>query len=185
MGNDDQKPWIDFKQIKEDADIERVLELCGVLDGLKRQGAELVGWCPLGKADRHGKNDSFCFNTQKKAFQCFACKARGSILDFVGQFHGMGLREAATYVADASRNAQEYAPRAAALNDAVVRAAEAAEQSPESMEDFLQRLAEQAASGVTVVGVMTLAECLRRIKAKELHPRDVRCVNINELLFNH
>jgi|GEM_PF-4835387 len=184
MGSDEQKPWIDFKQIKETADIERVLELCGVLDGLQRQGAELVGWCPLGKADRHGKPDSFAFNTQKKTFQCFACKARGSILDFVGQFHGLGLREAATFVADATKTVEEYAPRAAAVNAAVMRAAEAAEQ-PESVENFLTRLTDQAVRSVTTVGVMTLAECLRRIKAKELHPRDVRCVNINELRVNH
>ena len=70
------------------------------------------------------------------------------------------------------------------VNAAVMQAADVAE-LPESVEGFLQRLTEQAVSGVTIVGVMTLAECLRRIKAKELRPRDVCCVDVTELRVNH
>jgi DNA primase len=42
----------------------------------------------------HGKRDSFSVNVEKKNFQCFACKARGSLLDFVAKFKGATLREA-------------------------------------------------------------------------------------------
>ena len=59
--------------------------------------AELTGWCPFG--EEHGKKDSFSMNVEKKTFQCFACKARGSLLDFVAKFRNIDLREAAQWVA--------------------------------------------------------------------------------------
>ena len=87
-----QEPWIDFQSIKDAADVERVLAHYGILEHLERRGDELVGWCPMG--EEHGKADSFAFNVAKKSFQCFACKARGSILDFTRKFHGSDLRTA-------------------------------------------------------------------------------------------
>jgi CHC2 zinc finger len=88
--------WIDFQSIKDAADVERVLDHCGILEHLERRGDELVGWCPLG--DEHGKADSFAFNVAKKSFQCFACKARGSILDFMRKYKESDLRTAATAI---------------------------------------------------------------------------------------
>jgi hypothetical protein len=85
--------WLDFKDIKARAHVRPVLEYFGILEHLEARGAELVGWCPLGK--EHGKADSFAFNVEKRSFQCFACKARGSVLDFIGKYQGVGLREAA------------------------------------------------------------------------------------------
>lgn len=91
--NSDKSDWIDFKQIKARADVRPVLEHFGILEHLEERGAELVGWCPFGK--EHGKADSFAFNTEKRSFQCFACKSRGSVLDFIGKHQGVSLRDAA------------------------------------------------------------------------------------------
>lgn len=91
-----QESWLDFQSIKDAADIERVLTHYGILEHLERRGDELVGWCPMG--EEHGKADSFAFNVPKKSFQCFACKARGSILDFTRKYHGSDLRTAALLV---------------------------------------------------------------------------------------
>jgi CHC2 zinc finger len=169
MSSDDQKPWIDFKQIKESADVELVLERCGVLDGLQRQGAELVGWCPLGKSDQHGKADSFAFNTQKKTFQCFACKARGSILDFVSRLQGVGLREAATFVLSAMQPV---------LSDAGNTAAAPVLATTE--------LPEIGSVSVKSIEFMTLDECLRRIQANSLKPQNVRCFDATAFVqFGH
>lgn len=88
--------WLDFKAIKEKADVRAVLSEFGLLEHLEAHGAELVGWCPFG--DEHGKKDSFSFNAEKKTFQCFACKARGSLLDFVAKFQNVDLRMAAQWV---------------------------------------------------------------------------------------
>lgn len=88
--------WLDFKAIKEKADVRAVLSEFGLLEHLEERGAELVGWCPFG--DEHGKKDSFSFNAEKKTFQCFSCKARGSLLDFVAKFQNVDLRVAAQWV---------------------------------------------------------------------------------------
>jgi hypothetical protein len=96
--NSDKSDWIDFKEIKARADVHPVLERFGILEHLEERGAELVGWCPFGK--EHGKADSFAFNVEKRSFQCFACKARGSVLDFIGKYRGVGLRDAAKIALD-------------------------------------------------------------------------------------
>jgi hypothetical protein len=95
MSSDTEKggDWLDFKEIKARVDVRPVLEYFGILEHLEARGAELVGWCPLGR--EHGKADSFSFNIEKKSFQCFACKARGSVLDFVAKHQGVSLRDAA------------------------------------------------------------------------------------------
>lgn len=90
--------WIDFKSVKTVAEVHPVLEHFGLLKYLEPHGAELVGWCPIGR--EHGQKDSFCFNIEKRSFQCFACKSRGSVLDFIAKYRGVNLREAAKIVLD-------------------------------------------------------------------------------------
>ncbi len=99
--------WLDFKAIKEQADVRKVLAHFGLLEYLEARGAELVGWCPFG--EEHGKKDSFSINVEKKNFQCFACKARGSLLDFVGKFQNGHLREAAHTVLGIMGGSEEQA----------------------------------------------------------------------------
>lgn len=94
MSNGDD--WLDFKEIKARLDARAVLSHLGLLEHLEERGAEWVGWCPFG--DEHGKKDSFAVNIEKKTFQCFACKARGSILDLVAQLRNCNLRGAAQLV---------------------------------------------------------------------------------------
>lgn len=92
----DEKEWIDFKAIKAKVEVKPVLEHFGILEYLEQRKDELVGWCPFGK--EHGKEDSFCFNVEKRSFQCFACKARGSVLDFIAKYTETDLRGAAKIV---------------------------------------------------------------------------------------
>lgn len=92
--NEGKGNWLDFEAIKASATVEGVLAHYGLLERLTRAGDELTGWCPLG-TKQHGKKDSFAFNVAKKTFQCFACKQRGSVLDFVAKYQGIHLRESA------------------------------------------------------------------------------------------
>ena len=92
--NEGKGNWLDFEAIKASATVEGVLAHYGLLERLTRAGDELTGWCPLG-TKQHGKKDSFAFNVAKKTFQCFACKQRGSVLDFVAKYQGVHLRESA------------------------------------------------------------------------------------------
>jgi hypothetical protein len=106
--------WLDFKEIKARAQVRPVLDRFGILGHLEERGSELVGWCPFGR--EHGKGDSFSFNVEKRSFQCFSCKSRGSVLDFVAKHQGVNLREAAKIVLDimgeggAAKPAEEQQP---------------------------------------------------------------------------
>ena len=91
--------WVSFTQVKEQVSIQQILEHYGLVEGLRSQkgGDELVGICPL---HQEGKA-SFHVSLSKNAFQCFGCKRKGNILDFVGYMEGLGPgqpREAALLI---------------------------------------------------------------------------------------
>jgi len=148
--------YLDFRKIKAEADIEAVLAHFELLDRLERQGKEWVGWCPLG-TKQHGKRDSFSFNIEKKAYQCFACKNRGSILDLAAALAGVQLREAAQLVAQISEGS----------------AARVAEAAP----------GRRADGGGHIVAndrpLMTLAEAVRGVEDGELDVRDLVVLDLS------
>ena len=70
--------WVDFKEIKEKVGIEGILKHYGLLDELtSRKNHELVGYCPIHDDAEYNKN-SFCCNTKKNNWRCFACGAGGN-----------------------------------------------------------------------------------------------------------
>jgi len=75
--------YLNFKHIKERTSVLSLLAFYGLHEQITAQPGkdEMAGRCPLGEPG-HGDETSFAFNIQKKTFQCFACKARGSVLDF-------------------------------------------------------------------------------------------------------
>lgn len=95
--------WMNFQEIKEKADARVVLSKFVSISDFEQRGAELVGCCPFGE---HGKKESFSFNVENKKFQCFSCKRKGSVLDFVMQMvafrekRSCDLREAGQMLMD-------------------------------------------------------------------------------------
>src|ERR1017187_4409946 len=81
--------WVDFQAVKQAVSIGQVFDRYGIK--LKRTGKELHGRCPIhqGKGD-----DSFRANTEKNAFQCFSCQAKGNVLDFVAAMEKCSIRDA-------------------------------------------------------------------------------------------
>ena len=73
--------WVDLKVVKELVSIEDVLRHYGILDDLERKGDQLVGCCPLHQGQAAKKH--FSANTARSIFQCFYCKCRGGVLEFV------------------------------------------------------------------------------------------------------
>src|SRR5580692_12925446 len=73
-----ERYWVDFKAIKQVVPIEAVLNRYAVK--LKRSGKELRGRCPIHKGEG---TDTFHANTDKNAFHCFSCNAKGNVLDLV------------------------------------------------------------------------------------------------------
>lgn len=90
--------FLDFNKIKADASVHIILSALGFHGHFDTKGDELNGQCVLGEP--HGKNDSLSFNTVKKQWQCFSCKRRGSMLDFVRYVNDCSLRDAASYIQD-------------------------------------------------------------------------------------
>jgi CHC2 zinc finger len=84
--------WVDFHLVKESVSMQMVLEHYGV-NGLRKNGSELRGRCPIHKGGDGSR--TFQVNVSKNVFQCFSCKARGNVLDFVAALEGCSVREAA------------------------------------------------------------------------------------------
>src|ERR1035441_8591047 len=87
--------WVDFKAIKEAVTLGQVLDRYGVK--LKRIGKELCGPCPIHQGDG---TRSFHANTEKNAFHCFSCQAKGNVLDFVAAMEKCSVRDAALKLKD-------------------------------------------------------------------------------------
>ncbi len=90
--------WIDRDKARAVPFVE-VLGALGLLDRLKAKGSNLQGPCPIGK--EHGKAD--CFGVEigaKQAYNCFACKSKGNVIDFVMAYKGVPFKEAATWLVE-------------------------------------------------------------------------------------
>jgi DNA primase len=90
-----ERNWVDFKAIKQAAMIEQVLDHYGLK--LKRSGKELRGPCPIHKGEG---TDTFHANTEKNAFHCFSCNAKGNVLDLVAAIEECSIRDAALKLKD-------------------------------------------------------------------------------------
>src|ERR1044071_10411853 len=88
---DAQKDWVDFRAVKQSVSMQALLDRYGI-NWLRKNNDELRGRCPIHKGD--GER-SFHVNTSKNAFQCFSCKARGNVLDFVAAMEKCSVRDAA------------------------------------------------------------------------------------------
>src|ERR1051326_6300061 len=83
--------WVDFSAVKRTVSLEAVLRHYQI-PGLRRHRDQLQGCCPIHRGQR---DDSFRAHLTKNVFQCFACQARGNVLDFVAAMERCSIREAA------------------------------------------------------------------------------------------
>ena len=91
-----RQTWVDFNALKQNVSMENILGHYGLLDGLRRvKEDELVGLCPFHEETR----GSLHVSVSKNAFQCFGCKRKGNILDFVAYKEGTNIRGAALLIA--------------------------------------------------------------------------------------
>jgi len=85
--------WVSFKDIKEKVSIDDILSHYNLIEGLKRKGNELIGYCPIHDKNHFNKS-SFSVNTKKNIWHCFSCGAGGNILDFVSVMENVEIRQA-------------------------------------------------------------------------------------------
>ncbi len=153
---------VDFRQVKEQVRFEQVLQYYGLLDGLRRKGEELVGYCPLHDERRYNK-DAFSVNTARNIFHCFACGASGNVLDFVCQRENLEPREAALalqerFLSDQPEAAKERQPRQRAKEREDAKSAEASE--------------DQVSEGGPVLVNPPLTFELKNLDSKHPYPND-------------
>ena len=79
-----------------------VLGELGLLDQLKIVGDEIRGKCPLCGGER-----SFSANPVKGMFQCFRCRKKKDVIDFVGFYRGVEPKQAAEWLVSLLPPAQE------------------------------------------------------------------------------
>lgn len=91
-----QDNWVDFKAIKAAVRIQAVLDRYQI-NWLRKSKDELRGRCPIHQGD--GEN-TFHVHLTKNAFNCFSCKARGNVLDFVAAMEKCSVRDAALKLKD-------------------------------------------------------------------------------------
>src|SRR5580700_10744096 len=85
-----QDNWVDFKAIKAAVSMQAVLDRYQI-NWLRKSGDELRGRCPIHQGE--GQN-TFHVHLAKNAFNCFSCKARGNVLDFVAAMEKCSVRDA-------------------------------------------------------------------------------------------
>jgi len=88
--------WVDFRVVKDAVSMEMALDHYGI-NWLLKSGQELRGKCPIHQGD--GER-TFHVNVSKNAFNCFSCKARGNVLDFVAAMEQSTVRDAALKLAE-------------------------------------------------------------------------------------
>jgi DNA primase len=112
--------FVDFNVAKQVAFVDALREL-ELLVGLRRDGDELKGICPL-HGGESGK-ESFGVNTVKGYFKCFGCKKAGNVLDFTREYRKCALKEAAQWLVDLKERLEREArtPAAVASDELTVR----------------------------------------------------------------
>jgi hypothetical protein len=179
MSKDEKPGWVDFKAVKEMADVDIILAAFKLTDDLKKKGDEWIGFCPFHPTA--GKADSFHFSAGKKAFHCFCCKRKGSVLDFAKDYmHHKGepvtLRDAAAWI-ESAMHVDEW--RAA-------KDARSEQERAELGERDAQEVAEQDERETVAVdssGVfLDFAEACRLVTFGHAHARDFVAVRVEKLL---
>lgn len=73
--------WVNYKHIRENVKFVEVLAHYKI--DLKIRGERASGFCPLPCHGGKGKSPSFSANVARGIWQCFGCKAKGNVIDFI------------------------------------------------------------------------------------------------------
>lgn len=85
--------WVDFAEIRERVSLEQVLLEFYGLENLKRDGAKLIGPCPVHNGD---SKRAFHADLAKNVWHCFTgCRRGGNQLDLVALKENISIRDAA------------------------------------------------------------------------------------------
>lgn len=88
---------LDFRSLKRGVTIEQVLANKGLLERMRRRGAQIVGPCPIHRGDNP---NAFVVDRQKNLWHCFTgCRGGGDVVELARRLSGGSYRGAAHYLA--------------------------------------------------------------------------------------
>jgi DNA primase len=125
--------WVDFRLVKQVVTMHKIIDHYNI-NWLRKSGKEFRGRCPIhhrgaGESGEDKNGASFHINHDKNAFNCFSCKARGNVIDFVAAMERCSVRDAALKlkewfgVSDDSAAKTEHGGGVASKKAEVVKAA--------------------------------------------------------------
>lgn len=97
--------FIDFQYLKQTVKIEEVFSRLGL--PLKQYGEQWRGPCP---ACNIAGDRALVVTPSKAAFYCFAAKQGGDVIALVSHIKGIGMKDAAQFIAETSGNRPESLP---------------------------------------------------------------------------
>ena len=133
--------FVDLSRAKQVPFVDALQEL-GLLEKLRRDGEELKGICPLHGGDK----ESFGVHVSRGVFNCFACKKKGNVLDFVMHFKQVNVKEAGQWlIALLDRSLEQIA-------DLVETAAVAREESGSEIQAMCRALGRYLSAAFPMLG---------------------------------
>lgn len=86
-------PGIDFKQVRQQIPIQKVLDLLGFVP-IVRVGVRLRGPCPIHRS-RFARSRVFSVSLTHHRYRCFKCHSAGTQLDLWAAVHRLSIHAAA------------------------------------------------------------------------------------------
>jgi hypothetical protein len=97
MNKEHARRVLDFQEIQRLVPLTAVLARFGLLESLKRSGAQLVGACPIHQGTNRRQ---FVVDPRKNVWRCFGdCDRGGSTIELVAALEGVAVKEAAELIA--------------------------------------------------------------------------------------
>ncbi len=95
------RPSVDFGFLREQINMQRVLDHLGFLASLRGRGQQRKGPCPVHSQPADTKR-TFSVHLGKNVFQCFHvdCAVKGNVLDLWAAVHRLGVYDAALHLAE-------------------------------------------------------------------------------------
>jgi DNA primase len=91
--NQQAEMWVDFALIRERANFATILARYDIAPSILQ--GQITVLCPF----HDDRQPSLSIHLDRKLFHCFACQAKGDILDFVARFEDVSLSDAARIIA--------------------------------------------------------------------------------------
>jgi DNA primase len=107
--------WIDFRQLRQDIDLPRLLQHYKVQ--VRMNGVQGQGFCPLPTHQGQRKSPSFSVNFDRKCWQCFGCKSKGNAIDLAVRMEGHSPGDTRAVREVAEMLMRDFVPKGLHRND--------------------------------------------------------------------